>query len=78
MQLRGLYHGDPICIIVQGGEKVLGLRKNDSTFTPGNGFKSNVQHYYIILLFSLMCNYLFKYQLTTDVTDISSFTNLTA
>ena len=30
---------------VQGGEKVLGLRKNDITFTLGNGFKPKVQHY---------------------------------
>ena len=36
---------DSNSIKIQGREKVLRLRKNDKTFTPGNGFKPNVQHY---------------------------------
>ena len=32
-------------LYIQGASKVLGLRKNYITFTPGNGFKPNFQHH---------------------------------
>ena len=57
-------------------QKFLDTKKNEINFTSRNGFKPNFKHYYIILLFSTICYQLFKCQPITDVTDPSSFMNL--
>ena len=39
-------------LIIQGALKVLGHKRNEITYIPGNGFKQNFKLYYINLLFS--------------------------
>ena len=59
-------------------QKLLETKKNEITFTSGNGFKPNFQNYWIILFLNTLCNQFSKRQPITVVTHYSLVTSLNA